>query len=272
MTTLNAQAHMIRSGIRSLYTFLFARPRLQWLNDGIIKLALHGKGFNNPTALSGEAWFVAHVLAAAKPRVCMDIGANQGWYTRLLLDRTEARVISAEPQPTVFSLLEAACRDRADRVTLLNCAVGDRSGTATLRYGSAAADSVLASLSDEISAVPYVRNDNRIEVALKTIDQIVIEQELDRLDFIKIDTEGFERNVLHGAATAIRTLRPAFIQVEYNWHHLFTRDSLWTLASLLPGYTPHMLLPQGWYKLDARDPVANIHKLSNIVFVRSNQL
>ena len=44
------------------------------------------------------------------------------------------------------------------------------------------------------------------------------------VDLIKIDTEGYEMNVLKGSRNFIS--KPKFIQIEFNWHQLFTNNSL----------------------------------------------
>ena len=48
-----------------------------------------------------------------------------------------------------------------------------------------------------------------------------------KIDLIKIDTEGFELEVLKGAEKTIKKLKPTYIQIEYNWHHLFKNINLY---------------------------------------------
>ena len=54
------------------------------------------------------------------------------------------------------------------------------------------------------------------------------------IDFIKIDTEGFEYEVLCGAQKTIKNYRPKFIQIEFNWHQLFTNNSLIDFSKVIP--------------------------------------
>ncbi len=56
-------------------------------------------------------------------------------------------------------------------------------------------------------------------MVIETVDTILGARGIDTLDFLKIDTEGFERLVLEGASTALRGGRIRAIQLEYglNW-------------------------------------------------------
>jgi hypothetical protein len=55
----------------------------------------------------------------------------------------------------------------------------------------------------------------KIEVTCRTLDQILEEENIKRLDLIKIDVEGLEYNVLRGGYNSIRQFRP-YIIFEYN--------------------------------------------------------
>ncbi|MCZ4499607.1 MAG: methyltransferase FkbM family [Marmoricola sp.] len=49
------------------------------------------------------------------------------------------------------------------------------------------------------------------EVRLTTLDQLVAETGLPRVDFIKLDVDGFEGRVLRGAEHVLDTWRPAIV-------------------------------------------------------------
>ena len=58
-------------------------------------------------------------------------------------------------------------------------------------------------------------NFERIKTKIYTMDDYVKEQNLSRLDFIKIDVEGFEWDVLQGGKKTIEKMRPSMI-IEYD--------------------------------------------------------
>ncbi len=92
-------------------------------------------------------------------------------------------------------------------------------------------------------------------------------QSFPNVDFIKIDTEGFESEVFKGAKNIIMEIKPKFIQIEFNWHQLFRNHSLLYFSELLQGYLVYQLIPNGWVLRDPKDPLTNIYSYSNFVFV-----
>jgi hypothetical protein len=54
-----------------------------------------------------------------------------------------------------------------------------------------------------------------LEVAVTTLDLLVQRLNLGRVDLVKVDVEGFELDVLKGAAHVIDTLNPRFV-IEFN--------------------------------------------------------
>jgi len=54
------------------------------------------------------------------------------------------------------------------------------------------------------------------KIEVTTIDEFVAENELDRIDFIKADIEGFERNMLMGAKETLRRFSPKLAICTYH--------------------------------------------------------
>ena len=150
----------MRELLTRVYAFAFARPgRAQAVNRVLYNLTLRGKGFNNTWEpdRSGEAWFVRHVLAPTSPDTCVDVGANRGDYSRILLTETHARVIAFEPLAECRPALNALADEYSGRLMVVPEAVGDQPGVLTIHYGD---NSGLASLSEEMSGIGYVGSTN----------------------------------------------------------------------------------------------------------------
>jgi FkbM family methyltransferase len=244
---------------------LLGSDRLSGLNAALLKLGLRARGYHDWSG-SGERWFATTVLPRWNPKVCIDVGANVGDYAEMLLQSTSAEVHCFEPQPAVFDRLSARLAPYGPRVVAVPSGVGAQAGRLTLHYSESASE--LASFRPEVNAIDYVRNDQRVEVDVLRLDDYVRGAGLTRVDFLKIDTEGYELEVLEGAQDLIRDLRPTAVQLEFNLHHMLRGVSLYTLAQLLPDYEVYQLKPGGWARRDPMDPLANVYRHSNFVFVR----
>jgi len=262
--------------LSNAYMRFFSRSSMQSLNDSILNLALHARGYNNfkNARLTGEEEFL-RLLARHQPTFCIDIGANRGEYSRRLLATTQAKVVAFEPLPKAFVHLVQIKRDFSNRFECVNKGVGDRCAVLKLHYG--AEDSLHASFSSEVSAIDYVgrSNVNALSVDVVTLDSYLENRPPEPascIDLIKIDTEGFEFEVLSGARSTIEKYRPKFIQLEFNLHQLFRGQSLWSIACLLPLYRLYQLMPYdgGMIPRDPKSPLSNIYQYSNFVFVRGD--
>ena len=69
--------------------------------------------------------------------------------------------------------------------------------------------------------VSYVKNEKIQKIDVVSLDSLFKDGIVKEIDFIKIDTKGFEYLVLLGSQEIINKYKPKFIQIEYNWHQLF---------------------------------------------------
>lgn len=121
--------------------------------------------------------------------IVVDIGAYVGMFTvkASMAVGKKGRVIAIEPSPENYAALIGNCR-RLGNVTLIQKAIMDKNGTANLYYSkSAAANSLVIKWKD------YVK------VETITLDDLLRSLKVDDVDFIKVDAEGAELQVLKGA-------------------------------------------------------------------------
>ena len=128
----------------------------------------------------------------------IDVGANKGDFTLLAarLAGKSGTVISIEPEPENYSILHRsiALNDYGN-IRALQIALSDRDGTATMQIGPTSGAHTLS---------PEFNGLRTVEVPTKTLDGIVAEQRLESVDMIKIDVQGLELAVLHGASETLR--------------------------------------------------------------------
>jgi FkbM family methyltransferase len=258
--------------ISSLYVFLFGRKEAQFLNDIIFSLSLDAKGFKNYGNFkkTGEENFVK--LIKNEINYSVDIGANIGKYTRLILQNTNSKVVSFEPLPGAFHELEKVKLEYPDRLEVYNIAIGIENNNLDLFFGEPKSEK--ASLIPNLNKLSFVgnQNKNKITVEVKKLDSFENFFNNKKIDFIKIDTEGFEYEVLKGAEKILKLHKPKFIQIEFNWHQLIRNQTLYNLSNFLDLYDVFRILPKGrkLIHVNPSRPENNIYHLSNYIFIRKD--
>ena len=149
-----------------------------------------------------DRWDLFHARRLVKPgAVIFDVGANFGYYGLMLAEALDRRceVHAFEPTATTFGrLTHHIALNRMECVHAHRLALSDAPGTASMR--GRAGNSGAAFIDSGAGEVPVT-----------TLDAFVAERRIKRLDFVKIDVEGFEERVLRGAGRALRELRPALL-------------------------------------------------------------
>lgn len=241
------------------------------LQNYFINILLKLKGYNNFKNFndSGEEYFLNNVLAKHDPKVCIDVGSHIGKYTSMLLSSTNSKVISFEPLKKSFSSLLELQKIWGVRLVLVNKGLGAQNLTSKIYFNQRTLSH--ASLLPEANELEYIDNNESQDIELITLDSFMEENdEVTSLDYIKIDTEGFEYDVLMGSKKTISKFNPKFIHIEYNWHQLLKSQSLYSFALILKNYEPYQLLSNKLIKRDPLDPLSNIYSYSNFVFIRKD--
>jgi FkbM family methyltransferase len=144
--------------------------------------------------------------------VAFDVGAHIGFYTVLLahLAGTSGSVVAFEPLEELAGQIDANLRANGLPGTVERLAVSATSGTAELSVARDAETGEPATTSSLAAGGAEVQT-----VTTTSIDDYVRTRAMDRVDLIKVDVEGLERQVLDGAARTLRELSPAVV-VEVN--------------------------------------------------------
>ncbi len=258
--------------ISKLYVLIFGRKKLQFINDALLSLSLDAKGFKNYGDFNrtGEKKFIR--LIKDEINLSLDIGANVGNYTKLILQETNSKVISFEPLPDAYKELEVLKKDFRERLKIYNIAISNKNIKQDLYFGDKKSEK--ASLMENLEKLSFVgkTNTNKVSVEVKKLDDLrdILKNEI--IDFIKIDTEGYEFEVLDGAKNLLKEHQPKYIQIEFNWHQLFKGQTLYKLSKMIYFSDIFRILPNGngLIQIDPSRPENNIYHLSNYIFIRKD--
>jgi FkbM family methyltransferase len=145
----------------------------------------------------------------------LDIGGNIGQTAMMMADKAKSggRVFSFEPFPTTYEKFvnNLSLNPALQKiVSITNCAMGD--APAVLKMYR---DCETNSGSNRILVDVSQNSGDLVEVPVLTVDKFVSDNGIQKIDFVKIDVEGFEMNVLKGAVETLKKYLPALF-IELN--------------------------------------------------------
>lgn len=168
----------------------------------------------------------AYDLLVKEKSVVFDIGAYVGERTQMFLDRGASIVLAVEPVPLYANRLKEKFSGN-DEVRVLQAAAGQANGLGFMRVHHAfwpngkPMDSALSSLSqewiesvsDEMSWNYHAYWGEAEPVIVVTLDTMI--KEYGHPDFIKIDVEGYEREVIKGLTKSVAAISYEFHSISW---------------------------------------------------------
>jgi FkbM family methyltransferase len=135
--------------------------------------------------------------AVLQPGMCfLDVGANVGYYSIVAAARC-AQVYAFEPVPKLFEALKQnVALNPGFNIFLQPVALARYTRPTTFFVVNDPANQGLSSLNESPEAVA-------ITIQAQTLDDFVREQNLQRLDLMKVDVEGAEEQVFQGGAAIL---------------------------------------------------------------------
>lgn len=184
--------------------------------------------------------------------VILDIGCNDGTDTRRFLRLCpKAQLYCFEPDPRAAARFKKNMDLYLDRVRLFEIAVSNRNGTIEFHPSNADGSAKEWDQSGSIRRPKnhlvehaWVRFDRPISVETRRLDDWCSEANLNKIDFIWMDVQGAESDVIAGARQTLSNTR--FIYTEYSDHELYEGQlSLQAILDLLPSFELVTCYPHG---------------------------
>jgi FkbM family methyltransferase len=151
------------------------------------------------------------------PKGVIHIGAHVGDEAKLYLAYDIKNQVWVEPQPEYYAVLLGRVSKNPDAY-VYKLACGSKPGTAKMNIlqGNQGMSNSLMKPKVHLEYYPKLKVCGEIEVEIETLDNIVRDNEidLDKFDTIIIDVQGYELEVLKGAAKTMLSMNHAWIEVN----------------------------------------------------------
>jgi FkbM family methyltransferase len=221
----------------------WGRARWQRVWAALHELSLVGLNYGRATVEESGEQYALRYAAARVPdgRCVVDVGANSGsWALAAQEAWPQATVHAFEPSTAMFDELSA----RVPGAVRVQAALGDREGEATLY--AVPGLSGLSSLHDRDLGAHGMTMTGLETVTVLTLDGYCADQGISRIDYLKIDAEGHDLAVLHGASGLLEAGAIRFLQFEFGGCNIDSRTYLRDFVRLLePRYRISRMLADG---------------------------
>ena len=150
---------------------------------------------------SENARFIS-MLRTHNVNLIFDVGANAGQFGVLLRKiGFDGKIISFEPLSDAREILLNISKNDPLWQIALQTAIGEENGEIEIQIaGNSQSSSVLDMLDTHVRAAPDSKYIGKEKVALRTLDSIAPDyMDSNSIAFIKIDTQGYETQVMNGA-------------------------------------------------------------------------
>jgi FkbM family methyltransferase len=238
--------------------------------ERLYKLGLKGMQIGGGTSpeSSGEAealYYIKQKLHGVDSPVLFDVGANVGHYTQLLdmVFGKACRIYAFEPSARNFGYLQEA--------------ISNLSQVQPVQAGMGGSNSEMRLFSNEkksgLSSV-YNRRLDHLNISLEdsewitilTIDGFCHEKNIQYIDFLKLDVEGHEFEILNGAREMLQGKKIRFIQFEFGGCNIDSRTFFQDFFYLLtPCYNLYRIVQDGLYPINRYKEIYEVFTTTNFL-------
>lgn len=152
-----------------------------------------------------------------KGDVCFDIGANKGYYTyKFEMLTASNNIYTFEPIPENYDFLKRIFK----KSNIFKIALSNENCFS--KFKIPIVNNKLLHTRGKLNFKIIEPNENdfkTINVECMTLDDFILKQNINKINFIKIDVEGNEHNVIYGATETIKKFKPIMlIEIEQRVH------------------------------------------------------
>lgn len=225
--------------------------------------------------ISGEKFLIDKILpkyiSGKEHKTIFDVGANVGNYSKNLAHVfPNATVYAFEPNKNSYQILEENLNS-FQNVKPYNFGFSDKEKISKIYTYSYELDSQHASIYREVFQDIHVSEDFKaIPIKLIRLDDFCDKWQVESIDFLKIDTEGNEFEVLNGALEMINRGRIKIIQFEFNEMNIISRVFLRDFYKILKDFHLYRLKKDSLLPLFKYSTSDEIFKFQNLIAIHKN--
>ncbi len=258
MNTLSRLLNFLSRSIGHSRCESFIKKFSRMANVDLLMLAYHEMGILNWKNFqeTGEAQLISVVLPKiineSQP-IIFDVGANIGKFSYALREQfSNAKIYAFEPVTDTFNALQENLVEY--NIRCINRGLGEFPGNQVIYSSADQKKSSKASLHKDVLTRAHKLDDViSIKICMDSVDNFCRENNILKIDFLKIDTEGNELEVLKGAKRMIFENKIHCVLFEFNEMNVFSRVFLKDFYELLEGYSffrlnTNELIPMKTYK------------------------
>jgi FkbM family methyltransferase len=231
---------------------------------------------NNNNAIirhNGEHSFLANAMKTFRGNafILFDVGANVGDFSisairsfRQVHNNKSIVVHAFEPIPSAFGQLQAALQNEKD-CFVVNTGISETEGQAEM---------FLTDTADKCASL-YKRHElapsRATTIGLRRLDTYIESLQIEKIDLLKIDTEGHELAVLKSAGKYLNPDTIHTIQFEYGGTYLDARIYLKDIYTLLEskGYEIYKIYPRRLKRRDYHPAMENFQYANFVAMAKS---
>jgi FkbM family methyltransferase len=148
--------------------------------------------------------------------VVVDIGANYGFFSLHAIKKGAAKVLSFEPFPETFDSLLINVANH-DSITPIRQAISNYEGLGKIISGNISGSNFLMQSSENVKDADKLLENNPdvFEISTTTLDNVIKEHDLKKIDFLKVDCEGSERDIFKNLSKEIFEMLDKIV-IEYH--------------------------------------------------------
>ncbi len=166
-----------------------------------------------------------------KIKIFIDVGSHKGEYISSLRSKFSIdEIFGFEPNPNVYEILEKKFSD--PKIKLFNLGISDKSGIIELNKNLDSSSSSINNLNTNstyykkkyllLNIFNLKEVTKKIEINVIRLDEFIKKNKIEKIDLVKIDTEGFEFRVLKSIGDKIKNIN--IIHFEHHFDDMIIKN------------------------------------------------